>query len=51
MQHLEGFLERIGKHGELRSSVVLSTQFEGRPVEPLPVEADVTPSVGWSAAR
>lgn len=51
MQHLESFLERIGKHGELRSSVVLSTQFEGRPVEPLPAEADVTPSVGWSAAR
>jgi Lrp/AsnC family leucine-responsive transcriptional regulator len=24
----------VGQHGDLRSSVVLSTQFEGRPVDP-----------------
>jgi Lrp/AsnC family leucine-responsive transcriptional regulator len=49
MQHLESFIERIGRHGEMRSSVVLSTQFEGRPVEPFGQEShDVTSSAGWS---
>lgn len=33
LEHFEGLLERIGQHGEMRSSVVLSTQYEGRPVE------------------
>ena len=48
MQHLESFLERIGRHGDLRSSVVLSTQFEGRPVELVKDAADeVTQSAGW----
>lgn len=32
LEHVEGFLERINQHGEMRSSVVLSTQYEGRPV-------------------
>ena len=49
MQHLESFIERIGQHGEMRSSVVLSTQFEGRPVEAFTdASSDVTPSAGWS---
>jgi Lrp/AsnC family leucine-responsive transcriptional regulator len=49
MQHLESFIERIGRHGEMRSSVVLSTQFEGRPVESVRDDAhDVTQSAGWS---
>jgi Lrp/AsnC family leucine-responsive transcriptional regulator len=50
LEHFEGFLERIGQHGEMRSSVVLSTQYEGRPVQP-PV-ADyfkATRSNGWSS--
>lgn len=48
LAHLEGLFERLGKHGEMRSSVVLSTQYEGRPVEP-PV-ADflhATEAEGW----
>lgn len=50
MQHLESFLERIGRHGHARSTVVLSTAFDGRPVAPFPeVSDEVTPSVGWSA--
>ncbi|MCE7002634.1 Lrp/AsnC ligand binding domain-containing protein [Kibdelosporangium philippinense] len=32
LEHFEGLLERIGTHGEMRSSVVLSTQYDGRPV-------------------
>ncbi|MEC3979173.1 Lrp/AsnC family transcriptional regulator [Amycolatopsis sp. H20-H5] len=34
LEHFEGLCERLGRHGELRSSIVLSTQYEGRPVEP-----------------
>jgi Lrp/AsnC family leucine-responsive transcriptional regulator len=51
LDHLEGFFERIGKHGEMRSSVVLSTQFEGRPVTP-PVEDYLTASRadGWTVS-
>jgi Lrp/AsnC family transcriptional regulator, leucine-responsive regulatory protein len=37
LEHFEGLLERLGRHGELRSSVVLSTHYQHRPVEP-PVE-------------
>jgi Lrp/AsnC family transcriptional regulator, leucine-responsive regulatory protein len=48
MAHLEGLLERIGKHGEINSHVVLSTQYEGRPVEPPADNRPVTPSEGWS---
>jgi Lrp/AsnC family leucine-responsive transcriptional regulator len=49
MPHLEGLLERLGKHGEMNSHVVLSTQYEGRPVEAPPADArPTTPSSGWS---
>lgn len=49
MAHLEGLLERIGTHGEMNSHVVLSTQYEGRPVEPPPADArPTTPSTGWT---
>lgn len=52
MPHLEGLLERLGQHGEMNSHVVLSTQYEGRPVQPpAPDERPVTPSVGWSRAE
>jgi Lrp/AsnC family transcriptional regulator, leucine-responsive regulatory protein len=52
MQHLEGLFERIGdRHGQITTHVVLSTQYEGRPVEP-PAESlpPVTPSAGWHRA-
>lgn len=49
LEHFEGLLERLGKHGEMRSSVVLSTQYDDRPVEP-PVEdfLHAAPSHGWT---
>jgi hypothetical protein len=31
-------LERLGQHGKMRTSVVLSTQYEGRPVEEHPAD-------------
>jgi Lrp/AsnC family transcriptional regulator, leucine-responsive regulatory protein len=48
MTHLEGLLERLGEHREMHSHVVLSTQYENRPVQP-PMADDrpVTPSAGW----
>jgi Lrp/AsnC family leucine-responsive transcriptional regulator len=49
MHHLEGLLERLGEHGEMNSHVVLSTQYEGRPVQPpTPENRPVTPSAGWN---
>ncbi|SCL20185.1 transcriptional regulator, AsnC family [Micromonospora rhizosphaerae] len=49
MPHLEGLLERLGEHGEMNSHVVLSTQYEGRPVQPAKAESRrATQSSGWS---
>lgn len=49
MQHLEGLLERLGRHGEMNSHIVLSTPFEGRTVErPAPEPRTVTTSDGWT---
>jgi Lrp/AsnC family leucine-responsive transcriptional regulator len=51
LEHFEGLLERLGKHGELRSSVVLSTQYEGRAVEPPQEEfLRATQHSGWRKA-
>ena len=49
MGHFEGLLERLGHHGEMRTSVVLSTQYEGCPVEPQGDDLlHQTQSEGWS---
>ncbi len=48
MEHFEGLLERLGQHGEMRTSVVLSTQYEDRPVErPADDFLRPTQSEGW----
>jgi Lrp/AsnC family transcriptional regulator, leucine-responsive regulatory protein len=48
MRHLEGLLERLGKHGEMNSHIVLSTQYEGRPIEqPAPDIRPVSEIAGW----
>jgi Lrp/AsnC family transcriptional regulator, leucine-responsive regulatory protein len=50
VEHLEGLLERLGRHGALRSTMVLSTQYERRPVEPAPEEyLRATQADGWSS--
>jgi Lrp/AsnC family transcriptional regulator, leucine-responsive regulatory protein len=52
MEHFEGLLERVGQHGEMRTSMVLSTQYEGRPVQPQSDEfLHATQSQGWSQPR
>jgi Lrp/AsnC family transcriptional regulator, leucine-responsive regulatory protein len=49
MRHLEGLFERLGEHGEMNTHVVLSTEFEGRAVEPPDDDArPVTRSAGWN---
>lgn len=48
MAHLEGLLERLGEHREMHSHVVLSTQYENRPVRRPAEERPTTPSAGWS---
>jgi Lrp/AsnC family transcriptional regulator, leucine-responsive regulatory protein len=48
LTHLEGFVERLGTHGEMRTHIVLSTPYQDRPVtEPSP-DRPVTPSRGWN---
>jgi Lrp/AsnC family transcriptional regulator, leucine-responsive regulatory protein len=48
MAHLEGLFERIGKHGEINTHVVLSTQYEGRAVEEPPLDPrPTTVAEGW----
>ncbi|WP_433652040.1 Lrp/AsnC family transcriptional regulator [Micromonospora zamorensis] len=48
LEHLEGLLERLGRHGDVRSSVVLSSQHEDDRVTP-PHEAyrGATRHEGW----
>ena len=49
LSHFEGLVERLGTHGELRTHIVLSTQYEGRPVEPPAAARPVTQADGWAA--
>jgi Lrp/AsnC family transcriptional regulator, leucine-responsive regulatory protein len=52
IEHLEGLFERLGQHGEMRTSIVLSTQFADRPVEPPPAEfTRASTSLGWGPPR
>ena len=49
MPHLEEIFERIGRHGEMDTQIVLSTQYEGRAVaEPPAHTRSAQPSPGWS---
>jgi Lrp/AsnC family leucine-responsive transcriptional regulator len=49
MQHLEGLLERLGRHGEMNSHVVLSTPYEDTTVHaPTADPRPITSSPGWT---
>lgn len=50
LEHFEGLVERLGDHGDLRTHIVLSTQYTGRPVAPVLPERTVTSSEGWSTS-
>lgn len=44
----EGLIEKLGAHGEMRTHIVLSTQYEGRPVEQRADERQITTAEGWA---
>jgi Lrp/AsnC family leucine-responsive transcriptional regulator len=46
--HLEGLIEQLGEHGEMRTHIVLSTPYEDRPITPVAADREVTDSDGWS---
>lgn len=49
LAHLEGVVEQLGKHGELNTHVVLSTQYQNATVaRPSEQSRTVTDSAGWS---
>jgi len=47
LAHLEGFSERLGTHGDMRTHIVLSTQYDHRSVKPTAPERSVTQADGW----
>jgi Lrp/AsnC family leucine-responsive transcriptional regulator len=40
MRHLEAIIERLGQHGEMRTSIVLSSPLERRPIAAEQIEPD-----------
>ena len=51
LEHLEGVIEQLGRHGELATHIVLSTQHENSTVaRPGSVPRPVRPAEGWNPA-
>jgi Lrp/AsnC family leucine-responsive transcriptional regulator len=52
LAHLEGIIEELGKHGEMNTHIVLSTQYDDATVRPpqRPTRP-VTQSGGWNRDR
>ena len=48
LAHLEGLIERLGAHGEMRTHIVLSTQYDRRPVQQPSPARPVTQAPGWT---
>lgn len=48
--HLEGLIERLGEHGEMRTHIVLSTPYEDRSLTPVTADRDVSGADGWTGA-
>lgn len=47
LRHFEGLAERLGEHGDMRTHIVMSTQYTGRPVAPITQDRPVTNPEGW----
>lgn len=47
LAHFEGLIERLGEHGEMRTHIVLSTQYDWRPIRQPPTQRPITPAEGW----
>lgn len=50
LAHLEGVLEQIGKHGEMNTHIVLSTQYHDPRVRRAQPDRPVTDADGWTRA-
>lgn len=48
LSHFEGLAERLGSHGDMRTHIVMSTQYAGRPVQPIANDRPVTQADGWT---
>jgi hypothetical protein len=48
LSHFEGLAERLGSHGDMRTHIVMSTQYAGRPIQPIANDRQVTQAVGWT---
>jgi Lrp/AsnC family transcriptional regulator, leucine-responsive regulatory protein len=48
LAHLEGLVEQLGRHGEMRTHIVFATQHDGRPISAPVADRAVTQSPGWS---
>ncbi|MCK2215279.1 hypothetical protein MF672_015995 [Actinomadura sp. ATCC 31491] len=48
LAHLEGVLEQIGKHGQMDTHIVLSTQYHDPRVRRGHPDRPVTASTGWT---
>lgn len=48
LAHLEGLIEQLGELGEMRTHIVLSTQYDDRLIAPVAADRDVSDSDGWS---
>ncbi|MFI7636150.1 Lrp/AsnC family transcriptional regulator [Nonomuraea sp. NPDC049400] len=51
LAHLEGVLEQLGKHGEMDTHIVLSTQYHDPRVRRNHPDRPVTASAGWPRQR
>lgn len=49
LAHFEGVIEQLGAHGKMRTHIVLSTQYDGRPVQLPPLDRPVSPAPGWTS--
>ncbi len=49
LRHFEGLVERLGQHGDMRTHIVMSTQYAGRPVAPVVEDRPVTRPEGWAS--
>ena len=49
LPHFEGLVERLGEHGDMRTHIVLSTQYAGRPVAPVSGGRSVTRAERWAS--
>jgi Lrp/AsnC family leucine-responsive transcriptional regulator len=50
LRHLEELTERLGRHGDIRTHIVMSTQYEGRPVGPVDVRGGDHEANAWNSA-